>query len=743
MPAVRTSDAEPDPSAFSDVTDSGRVAAPLRVSVRDLRRGPLYIGQVSAATSTSPGISQLLDGRYRVEEPIARGGMATVHRGHDERLDRVVALKIMHPHLAMDEDFRRRFGREARAAARLAHRNVVGVFDQGEDEDRIYLAMELVEGETLRARLVAQERLTLRDSLDVTTQVLQALVAAHEAGIVHRDIKPENILLSHEDLVKVADFGLARATGSNNSSASAALLGTVAYISPEVVTRGHSDERSDLYSLGIVLFEMLTGLQPFRGEQPVHIAFQHVHEDIPAPSSLVSGIPRELDSLVTWAAAREVEQRPATAKDLLRAVRELAATLPTAVLDSRPHGREDADTSDVPRVTTSLEEVASALDHSPRAFPAELLAPGEDLEDPSSHDADEEELAQTADDEPSTPGSTDTDEDGSGEDGGEDEGGRRLLVMRSPRARRGRHLPAGTRRPSRIMAALAALCLVAGLTAGAWAGGDWYFNTGPGADRTIPLVTGTPLADAEAALTSSGLTVTTDERFDATVPAGHVISADPSTGTTVKKGSAVTVVVSKGEETFPVPELAGLDLDSARTEVEDLGLELVEDDPEYSETVPEGQVISQSASADALPAGGEVHVVVSQGRQPIAVPDQTGRGGSSARSALEGAGFRVTSAQAHSSSVPRGAVISQSPASGSLFRGDTVHLVTSLGPEMVKVPDVFRSPEAEAKSALEGAGFTVQVVHDKGDPVFGLVYEQSAAAGSELEKGSTVTIKVF
>ena len=254
---------------------------------------------MSSATSTSPGISLLLDDRYRVEEPIARGGMATVHRGHDQRLDRVVALKIMHPHLAMDEDFRRRFGREARSAARLAHRNVVGVFDQGEDEDRIYLAMELIEGETLRARIVERGRLTVGESLEITAQVLEALVAAHGAGIVHRDIKPENILLDRQDTVKVADFGLARAIGANNSSTGAALLGTVAYISPEVVTRGEADERSDLYSLGVVLFEMLTGRQPFRGEQPVHIAFQHVHEDIPAPSTLVSGIPRPLDSLIT------------------------------------------------------------------------------------------------------------------------------------------------------------------------------------------------------------------------------------------------------------------------------------------------------------------------------------------------------------------------------------------------------------------------------------------------------------
>ena len=687
---------------------------------------------MSSATSTSPGISLLLDDRYRVEEPIARGGMATVHRGHDQRLDRVVALKIMHPHLAMDEDFRRRFGREARSAARLAHRNVVGVFDQGEDEDRIYLAMELVEGETLRARIVERGRLTVGESLEITAQVLEALVAAHAAGIVHRDIKPENILLDRQDTVKVADFGLARAIGANNSSTGAALLGTVAYISPEVVTRGEADERSDLYSLGVVLFEMLTGRQPFRGEQPVHIAFQHVHEDIPAPSTLVSGIPRQLDSLITWACARTVEQRPASAADLLRAVRELSATLPPAVLAARPEKVEQSDTSDVPRPTAALDEVAVRLTGGPRPFLPRGVEE-EDVEDEST------DAVGTSDgEEDRTPGRS-----AEGPASDEEDETPRSVVMRSPRARRGRHLPLNGRRRSRPMALLAALSLVAALLTGAWGGVDWYMFSGPGADRTVPLVTGTPLDDAEAELAASDLDVSTEERFDDTVPAGHVISAEPSTGATLKRGDAVRLVVSKGVETFPVPALEGTDLEDAREQVESLGLELVEDDPEYSETVPEGQVISQSAEADALPEGGEVHVVVSQGRQPLSVPDQTGASAGSARSTLEAAGFRVTSEEAHSASVPKGSVVSQSPASGSLYRGDTVHLVTSLGPEMVKVPDVFRKPEDEARAALEKAGFTVEVVHDKGEPVFGQVYEQSAKAGDEIAKGSTITLKVF
>lgn len=697
------------------------------------------MGLVSAATSTSPGISLLLDDRYRVEEPIARGGMATVYRGHDQRLDRVVALKIMHPHLATDENFRRRFGREARAAARLAHRNVVGVFDQGEDEDRIYLAMELVEGVTLRSRIADQGRLTVGDALDVTAQTLQALVAAHAAGIVHRDIKPENILIDREGTVKVADFGLARAIGTSNSSASATLLGTVAYISPEVVTRGQMDERSDLYSLGVVLFEMLTGVQPFTGDQPVHIAFQHVHEDIPAPSGRVEGVPTELDSLITWASSRTVEHRPSSAAELLRSVQDLRRTLPAGVLATRPRSLEngpDTSTGEVRLATARLDEALASLRTGPRPFAAE--AP--DVEASEADDAADAAAPRPVGPEPLPDTGENAPSDGRGEGAEEPP---RTVVMRAPRTRRGRHLPLAARRRSRPAAMLAIGSLVAALGTGAWSGVDWYANTGPGADRTVPVLVGTQLTDAEQALDSADLTVRTVERYDDTVPAGHVITASPSSGGVVKKGTPVELVVSRGEQVFEVPDLTGLGVDEARDAVEAQNLVLVEDDPEYSETVAKGEVISQTQEADSLPEGGEVHVVVSQGRVPIAVSDQTGRGADSARSALEAAGFTVTTSSAHSSSVPKGSVVSQSPASGTLHRGDTVNLVISQGPEMVTVPDVFKKSEADARSALEAAGLKVSVEHPKGDPAFGLVYQQSATAGDQVAKGSTVTISVF
>ncbi|WP_050812666.1 Stk1 family PASTA domain-containing Ser/Thr kinase [Brachybacterium squillarum] len=696
---------------------------------------------MSPATSTSPDIDQLLDHRYRVEELIARGGMAAVHRGHDQRLDRVVALKIMHPHLAADEDFRRRFGREARAAARLAHRNVVGVFDQGEDEDRIYLAMELVEGQTLRARLREQGPLSLGETLDVTEQVLQALVAAHGAGIVHRDIKPENILLDPEGVVKVADFGLARAIGTANSSASATLLGTVAYISPEVVTRGQSDERSDLYSLGVVLFEMLTGRQPFVGEQPVHIAFQHVHDDIPAPSRRAAGVPRELDSLVTWAAARTVEHRPHSAAELLRSVRELRAALPQEMLESRPEPLdaeeiEAQDTGDAPRITTRIERALDGKDADPRSWPGVLGASAAAAALPGGATDDAARDAPSDSPDAASGASTADTEDEDGE-------GTRSVQAAAPRSRRGRHLPEGTRRGSRPVVLLATGALLATFGAGAWTSADWYLNTGPGADRTVPVLAGTELADAEDALDSEGLAVSTTQQYDDEVPAGHVISSSPGSGTDVKKGDEVALVVSRGEELFTVPDLTGSDVGEAEASLSELGLVLVEDDPAYSETVPAGQVISQSQSADALPEGGEVSVVVSQGRQPISIPDQTGRAEADAKASLEDSGFTVTTSSEHSPDVPKGDVISQSPGSGSGYRGDTVSIVVSQGPEMATVPDVFKMTEDEARAAMESAGFEVAVEYDNEDPVFGQVYEQSAAAGDELAKGSTVTLTVF
>ena len=282
-----------------------------------------------------PLIGRLVDGRYAVEARIAHGGMATVYLALDRRLDREVALKVMHGHLADDPQFTARFIREARSAARLSHPGVVAVFDQGEDDGLLYLAMEYLQGRTLRRVLGELGVLTPGEALDVLEPVLDALGAAHAAGIVHRDVKPENVLLTDDGRVKVADFGLARAA-SSVASTSGMLMGTAAYLAPELIAHGLADARGDVYAVGVMLFEMLTGRLPFSGDVPLRVAYRHVHEDVPPPSEVVGQLPEPLDVLVTTAAARDPERRPADAGALLALERSVRARVPVEALAVRP-----------------------------------------------------------------------------------------------------------------------------------------------------------------------------------------------------------------------------------------------------------------------------------------------------------------------------------------------------------------------------------------------------------------------
>src|ERR1700710_1661323 len=274
-------------------------------------------------------LDRLVDGRYQVTSRIARGGMATVYVANDLRLDRRVAIKIMHGHLADDEALRERFVQAARAAARLAPPNVVSVFDQGQDDEMAYMVMEYLPGMTLRDLLKDYGRLTTEQTLDIMEAVLGGLAAAHKAGIVPRDVKPENVLLADDGRIKIGDFGLARAASANTATGQA-LLGTIAYLSPELLTRGVADTRSDIYAVGIMLYEMLTGEQPFKGEQPMQIAYQHANDSVPTPSDKNSRIPVELDELVLWATAREPDERPRDAKAMLDEVMSTQTALQSA-----------------------------------------------------------------------------------------------------------------------------------------------------------------------------------------------------------------------------------------------------------------------------------------------------------------------------------------------------------------------------------------------------------------------------
>ena len=317
-------------------------------------------------------IGQLLDGRYRVESHLAHGGMATVYLGTDTRLDRTVALKIMHAELANDEDFVRRFVAEARSVARLSHPNVVTVFDQGADGRTLYLAMEYVPGQTLRDLLSARGQLPPREALDIMEGVLAGLAAAHNAGIAHRDVKPENVLLGDARKVKVADFGLARLLSGISHTKTGMLIGTAAYLAPEQVSRGAADVRTDVYAAGVMLFELLTGRQPHTADTPLAVAYKHVNEAVPRPSSFVPGLPPSLDALVAMATSRDPDLRPADAGQFLHAITSARSGLP---LDSPPPAPPPVPLP-APAAHPSMAETAVPRPFAPpEAWPQAAIAP--------------------------------------------------------------------------------------------------------------------------------------------------------------------------------------------------------------------------------------------------------------------------------------------------------------------------------------------------------------------------------
>ncbi|GMA25699.1 hypothetical protein GCM10025864_34580 [Luteimicrobium album] len=347
-----------------------------------------------ATTTSDPFVGTLVDGRYEVVSRIARGGMATVYLAVDRRLDRNVALKIMHAHLVdgvEGAEFVSRFRREARAAARLTHPGLVGVYDQGFDGETSYLTMEYVPGTNLRARLRDERTLSLGETLRLLEEILDSLAAAHRAGLVHRDIKPENVLLTEDEHVKLADFGLARAVTEVAATATGTVLGTVAYLSPEVITTGRCDARTDVYSVGVLAYEMLLGKHPHTGSTPIQVAFEHVNSDIPAPSRSAWWMPIEVDELVCSLAARDPDDRPRDAAAALALVRQTRRMLSDADLERRadppaaaadegpsgpvgaaPSGRApadagtttgpDVDSADEPGEATSKEDAGDAPD---------------------------------------------------------------------------------------------------------------------------------------------------------------------------------------------------------------------------------------------------------------------------------------------------------------------------------------------------------------------------------------------
>ena len=637
---------------------------------------------------TDPLIGLLVDERYRVTRRLARGGMATVYVAQDERLDRPVALKVMHPHLADSDAFVERFRREARSAARIVHPGVVSVFDQGVVTGQGFLVMELIDGTNLRQLLRAQGAFTIPQALRYTTDTLEALRAAHRVGVIHRDIKPENILVPSDGPAKVTDFGLARAASEVSMSSTGNMLGTVAYIAPEIATTAEADARSDIYSVGIMLYEMLTGAVPWAGESPLQIASHHVSDDVPSPSAAQPWIPREIDDLVAALTAREPANRPADASDAIDLVARAAAAIPSNLANRRaevaPGERHRA--SETSALNT---EIMSAQFTRPLPAPA------------SSSVA----LVHTS-------------------------GATQAADAASP--------PKKSARAAAWIALVVLLLVVAGL-GGRW----WWTEYGPGSYLTMPETTGRTLTDVQADLDALGLHTQVEEEFSDDIDTGSVTRSDPEGGSSVHKRAEVQLYVSKGVDMKTVPEVTGKSQDEAQRSLTDAGLAVGAVTDAYSEDVPQGQVISQSVAAGtSLAHDSAVDIVLSKGREPLTVPTLSGLSASAAKSAIEDLGLVAAPTEAYSDTVAEGQVISQQTREGStLHRGDSVAYTVSKGPEKVAIPDVVGLQREEARSRLESAGFTVREEAILGG-FFGTVRSSDPAAGTMTKKGSTVTITI-
>ena len=610
--------------------------------------------------------------------------MATIYYALDLRLDRPVAVKIMHPHLANDEDFVGRFIREAKAAAALAHPNIVAIQDQGWNEGgvpAVFIVMEYIEGFTLRDVINDQGALGVNESLRYFTPVLSAMSAAHKSGILHRDIKPENILISKDGRVKVADFGLAKGAqlGSTLTVESSVILGSVSYLSPEQVQRGLSDRRSDVYSLGIVLFEMLTGKKPFDGDTPIQIAYMHVNENVAAPSTLNSSIPPELDEIVLKATANNPDKRFKDAGEM----HEQALTLLTKLDPKRrqmsleldipiPKGKSPKGKREKRGKFDIIKNITTQLDL------------------------------------------------------------KRGTVMRetSGTTKRKRKVSARVKRNRAI--ALGIVLLIIGTS--------WYRISGPGNKIVVPSLAGMTQTQAAKAVAELGLKVEiTQEVFSEDVPKGKVLTSDPAGGGRVEVAGTVNLIISKGKDRIEVPDLVGLTVEEATAALKSKNLKIGRVSEKFNYTLEAGMIIDGNPpSGSPVRKDSSVDLIISKGPEQVELTNFAGKTSDQAQSELTSAGLIVNSNYEYSETVEIGTVISQTPSDVSTIgKGETIELVISKGPSKIFIPNVYSLSKLAATKILEDLGFIVEFKYIANKKT---VTNMVPKYGTAVTPGSTVTI---
>lgn len=624
---------------------------------------------------------ELIDNRYLLQRLIASGGMASIYSALDTRLDRPAAVKIMHAHLANDEAFVSRFIKEAKATAALSHPNIVSIQDQGWNQGgppAVFIVMELVEGTTLRDLLNESSPLSIEQAFQIINPVLSALSAAHKIGIIHRDIKPENILISRDGRIKVADFGLARNTSlaQTMTAESSVILGSVSYLSPEQVQRGVADSRSDIYAIGILIFEMLTGSKPYDGETPIQIAYRHVNDRIPELAKIKSNIPKNLSDLIFSATSPNPDLRPKDAEELLNSMRQIQAEID-------PKRRQMSLELDIPPLATKTSKrkkisVASAFEG--------LKEKTTQLKSANSS------ITKKTEDSVNTK--------------------RRKVSRRVKR--------------NRIIAFLILVSVIFG-----------FFRWLDSGRIAVPSLVGLSKSEASKVISQLGLRVEiAEEIFSEDIDKGKIISTKPGGGGKVSPDGVVGLVVSKGQERIILSSLKGTTPDIASQKIADLGLSVGEIVESFDSDIAVGFVIGTNPEEQTpVKRGSIVNIIVSKGIEKVSLRSYIGKGGEQALSELTESGFDVEIEYKFSENIFKGQVISQSPeSSNAIEKGSKIILAVSKGPEFVFVPNVLGKSKNNATLDLENLGLRVAI---KGS---GKVNNISPAIGSKVKQGALITL---
>ncbi len=605
----------------------------------------------------------LIDGRYRVISRVGAGGMADVFCAEDQQLGRKVAMKLLHRRFAEDPGFVERFRREAQAAAGLQHPNVVSVYDRGAFDGTYYIAMEYLPGRSLKQLIREEAPLDPVRAIDITVQILKAARFAHRRGVIHRDLKPHNVIIDETDHAKVTDFGIARA-GASDMTETGSIMGTAQYLSPEQA-QGHAvSPVSDLYSIGVILYELLTGRVPFDGESAVTIALKHVSEAPVPPRALNPNIPPELEQTVLWALNKDPADRPQDADQFINVLEQVKEEIVSGARGER--------TASFAALGAVAADGALADGYPP--------VDDEDEQPPDEH-----------------------------------------------------------KRRNRWWLWLVALLVL--LAAG---GAAAYLLTRP-VQKIVPTVVNETLNVATTQVQNAGFNPSIIQVTDNSA-AGTVIRQSPLGGTKANQGSTVTLTVSQGPGNVSIPSVVGLSEAKAIRVIRRARLKVSGIQQENSDTIPAGDATrTDPAAGQQQSVGSSVTLFVSSGQAKVSVPNVVGETESAAKTALQNAGFGVTTSSQTSSNVKAGSVISQSPAGNTpAAKGSTVVLVISQGPAPVGVPNVKGDTSAQATNTLQAAGFKVvqQTKTVKKQANNGIVVSQSPGGGSSEKKGSTVTIVV-